>query len=173
MFKPELRKAFLAKRKLVASSAASLEICKKATELQHYTNAKNLMVYLPSNAEVDTSFLIAKAFKDGKTVCVPKVLNDTDMECVALHANSLKKGAFNLWESSGEVVLPDIVFVPGVAFDKKHNRLGYGKGYYDRYLDGKKCITVGLGFSCQVAESIPTEAHDRTLDYIITENEVF
>ena len=73
-------------------------------------------------------------------------------------------------------VYPDILFVPSVAFDKQLNRLGYGGGYYDRYIQKiskiKKIVKVGLAFSYQRLKIIPTKMHDKKLDIIITEKNI-
>ena len=73
-------------------------------------------------------------------------------------------------------VYPDILFVPLVAFDKKLNRLGYGGGFYDRYIQKiskkKKVVKVGLAFSFQKLKAIPTNKHDKKLDIIITEKDI-
>ena len=76
----------------------------------------------------------------------------------------------------GKKIYPDIIFVPLVAYDDDLNRLGYGGGFYDRYIDKiekyKKIIKIGLAFSCQKLNRVPTTYYDRKLDIIITEKEI-
>lgn len=76
----------------------------------------------------------------------------------------------NTWlDQPYHVVEPDWLFVPGVAFDLKGARLGRGKGYYDRFLEEKDCLTVALAWSEQIVEKVPVEKHDIHMDFIITE----
>ena len=79
--------------------------------------------------------------------------------------------------SSSKKVNPDIIFIPLVAFDRNLNRLGYGGGFYDRYLEKirkiKKTVNIGLAFSHQRVKKIPISKFDKKLDYIITEKEIF
>ena len=75
------------------------------------------------------------------------------------------------------IVYPDVVLIPMVAFDKKKNRLGYGGGYYDRYIssleDNYRIIKIGIGFSFQKINNLPTNKYDKKLDFIITEKGSF
>jgi 5-formyltetrahydrofolate cyclo-ligase len=77
---------------------------------------------------------------------------------------------------SKKICYPDILFVPLVGYDSEFNRLGYGGGFYDRYIDKiekyKKIIKIGLAFSCQKLNKVPTTYYDRKLDFIITEKEI-
>lgn len=170
MLKNQLRKEALLRRKKAFSYLTSAEICKRATELSEFKNAKTIMVYLNSKSEVDTSFLIAEAQRQGKKICTPIVLNDKDMKAAILDGSGLILGAFGIWEPKGNFVDDiDLIFVPGVVFDKERNRIGYGKGYYDRFLQHTKATTIGLAFSCQIVPYILAEQHDKRLDMIITE----
>ncbi len=170
MSKAQLRREFLAKRKAFANRQTSISICKSATCLPAFVHAKTIMLYLASNYEVDTSFLIAESRRLGKRICAPRVLNQTDMDVALIDDSGFQRGAFGIWEPKGEPVEDvDIIFVPGVAFDKSGNRLGYGKGYYDRFLEGRHAMSVGIAYACQIAEELPTDAHDKRLDMILTE----
>ena len=78
--------------------------------------------------------------------------------------------------TSDKMVVPNILLVPLVAFDKKYNRIGYGGGFYDRYIEKiekiKKVIKIGLAFSCQKLKNIPINQYDKKLDFIVTEKEI-
>lgn len=170
MLKDKHRKEVMLLRKKAFSYSLSAKICKKAIELQAFKNAKSIMIYLSSKSEVDTSFLIAEALRRGKRLCSPRVLNDKDMEAIVFDGNGLKRGAYGIWEPNGISATDiDLIFVPGVVFDKNKNRIGYGKGYYDRFLQNINATTIGLGFSCQIIPEIPAELHDKKLDLIVTE----
>ncbi|WP_372655646.1 5-formyltetrahydrofolate cyclo-ligase [Halobacteriovorax sp.] len=73
---------------------------------------------------------------------------------------------------SNKIVQPDILLVPGLAFGREGQRLGRGRGYYDRYLENYKCITIGLGFNDQLITEIPMEEHDCHLNWVVTDSEV-
>ena len=79
--------------------------------------------------------------------------------------------------TSSELVFPDVIIVPIVAFDKHKYRIGYGGGYYDRYLkkiyNKKKCLTIGFAFSFQKIKKVPVNKYDRKLDMILTERSFF
>ena len=89
----------------------------------------------------------------------------------------LKKGSYDILEPQGEdlrdLSVIDLVIVPGVSFDKKGNRLGRGKGYYDRLLKNIKAVKIGICYNFQRADKIPADEHDVPLDGIICENEIF
>ena len=170
MLKDKLRKEALLRRKNAFSFSTSAEICKRATELPVFKNAKTIMVYLNSKSEVDTSLLIAEAMRQGKNVCSPVVLNATDMKAAILDGSGLVRGAFGIWEPNGHFVDDiDLIFVPGVVFDCERNRIGYGKGYYDRFLKNNEAPSIALAFSCQIVPNVPAEPHDKRPDMILTE----
>lgn len=174
MPKATLRKEMLQQRRLFASTEKSERICEKALLLPAVQNAKNVMVYLPSKGEVDTALLIALLLREGKNVSAPRVISDIEMEAAFIDANGFRKGAFGIWEPLGKRAEQiDVIFVPGVAFDEKRNRIGYGKGYYDRFLSLHPALTVGLAYSFQLVPALPTEAHDKPLDIILTEEAVY
>ena len=83
----------------------------------------------------------------------------------------LVKGSFTVLEppSSEPLVIPDLIFVPLLAFDKEGHRLGYGQGHFDKYLHQHKVITIGVGFSGQEVDQIPRQPHDFALEYLLTE----
>lgn len=76
-------------------------------------------------------------------------------------------------EEKAEEVVPDILLVPGLSFSLKGERLGRGKGFYDRYLERFKGIKVGICYECQICKELPTEAHDQKVNFIITEKNIY
>ncbi len=119
-----------------------------------YKNAKYISVYVPRNDEIDTTYILNDKSKECFT---PKIINDTDM--IMVNKNGIICDVF------------DLIIVPGITFNKKGDRLGRGKGYYDRFLLNKVCPTVGLCFIDQLVDNIPVENHDMRLSYVISPNE--
>jgi len=132
-----------------------------------FRKAKTVMFYIAFDGEVDTQEMINKAQKLGKRVVVPVCRKDRTMRPCILHEGAkLKKGLYGIGEPTDKEYVSldtiDLVIVPAVAFDKKGNRLGRGKGYYDRFLkelpQGK--ISIGLAFDFQILPRIPVTAMD-------------
>ncbi len=155
-------------------------ITEKLLQLDCIKNAQTIMLYLDFNNEVATDLLITKLIESGKTVASPITLKEerklipsqiTDLE------NGIQYGAYNIREPKPEcspaidVKELDVVIVPAVAYDTKCFRLGYGGGFYDRFLENLKedAKTVGIAFDLQIFDEVPKESHDAQLDYIITE----
>jgi len=159
--------------------ALSLQICKRIEELPLYKKAKNIAFYFAKNKEVSLEYLIGKAFLEGKKVFLPKTwLKDKTLSFHQIFSFSdLKPGPFGLLEPSSEnpkLEAKDfeIIFVPGIAFDLKKGRIGYGGGFYDRILKNISAFKIGVAFSFQIFEELPLEKHDQRVDLIITENEI-
>ncbi len=140
---------------------------------------RNIHLYYPINNEVCTIKLIQKLWKAGIDVIMPR----TDFSGKRLRHYlvsdfaQLEKTSFNMLEPSAALreftADIDIVLVPGIVFDQKLNRMGYGGGYYDRFLADSTALRVAPAYEFQVRESIPTEAHDIQMDYIITERRTY
>ena len=138
-------------------------------------DAKTIVAYYSLPDEVDTHSLIDELLADGKTVYLPKVVSDEDMVlCRYTGVESLKEGAFGIMEpvgaqtSADEVI--DVVLVPGMAFDGDGNRLGRGKGYYDRFLKSlsyPRPQLIGVCFDFQKADVVPTEPTDVKVDVVV------
>lgn len=139
--------------------------------LDEYKNAKCIMTYVSFNDEVDTFKIIDDAINKGKRVAVPKVLGDDMFASEINSLNDLEAGRFGILEpkSFKEISNIDICIVPGLAFDKKLNRLGYGKGYYDRFLAGLNVLKIGLCYIDSVLDEIPVYETDIAMDLIVTE----
>ena len=123
--------------------------------------------YQPLHNEADVSTL------KGKKLLFPKVIGEHEMEMV--DPCGFEEGAFSILEPIGTVVLPskiDVILVPLLAFDRKGNRLGYGKGYYDRYLQQFMGLKIGIAYAFQEVDFIETHQFDQSLDWIVTEQEV-
>ncbi len=108
------------------------------------------------------------------TLSFPKTEGESlRMKFLTAKLNELKKNGNLLEPVDGVEVVPDIIFVPGLLFTKKGERLGRGKGFYDRYLENFKGVVVGLSFEKQIVESIPLDSHDRVCNWLITEKNIY
>jgi 5-formyltetrahydrofolate cyclo-ligase len=158
----------------------SNEIHKHLFSLSEWNRANIVAVTVSSGREVDTFPIIKQAWSEKKTVVVPKCDPATNtMEFRSITSfNQLEKVFYGLKEpilsetSAVSKSQIDLILVPGISFDKNGYRLGYGGGYYDRYLVDYKNVTVSLAFSCQVIDEVPREAHDVAVSNLITEHGV-
>ncbi|MCF0148267.1 MAG: 5-formyltetrahydrofolate cyclo-ligase [Clostridium sp.] len=153
------------------------EIYKKLIDSELYLNANNIFIYMSFGKEIETKNIINKALKDKKKVYIPKIYKE-DKSMRAIRLKSLAE----LKENSMGILEPiddsdyinkekiDLIIVPGVVFDLSGNRIGYGGGYYDRYLEDIKAIRnkLVLAYDLQVIDFIDSEIHDIKFDYIIT-----
>lgn len=133
-------------------------------------------VYLPIGSEVDPKPLMTKLIEAGAQLALPCVQDDGSMVYRAYRrGDMLEQKAFGLLEPNAEVpeVNPTLVITPLLAFDRNGNRLGYGKGHYDRALtrlrEQGRVFVCGLAFFGQEVENVPAEAHDVPLDWVMTE----
>lgn len=157
----------------------SLLICDKLFTIDEIANAKIFFIYSNIQSEVETSCIIETLLDQGKTVALPRIEDlDTPM---ALHAidslNNLQSGPFGIPEPHHEdPVVPekdvDVAIIPGIAFDESGWRLGWGGGFYDRFLSKTSAISLGLAFEVQITDKLPIEMHDKQVDYIITEKRI-
>ena len=177
MNKQELRKKMLEIRNTIPLRAEkSKKILEKLEEHKAFTEAKSVLFYYNSRSEAETVPLIRK-YADLKKIYLPKVIDSAHF--VAIHFSEegkMNKSDFNIMEPEGNPFLgtPDLIIVPGVAFDKEKGRLGMGKGYYDRYLKNMiKVPKIALAFEEQMLESIPKEPYDVPVDIIITDKNIY
>ena len=159
-------------------------ITDKLLNLDCIKNAKNIMLYLDFNNEVKTDQLITKLISLRKTVAAPVTLKN-ERKLIPFKITNLKDGinigAYGIREPKKDpsnelnVEAIDILIVPAVAYDKDCYRLGYGGGFYDRFIEHLRddAITIGIAFDLQVFDSIPKENHDAQLNYVITENNMY
>ncbi len=188
--KKDFRKNFIEGR--IQLSPA--EICKKSAEifnrvytLTEYASAAVVLAYMSFGNEVMTRSFIERCFRDGKRVALPRVMsfNGKGRSLAVFEIRSINedlvpgfKGILEPDASVLEMLEPeavDLAVVPGVAFDKHCNRMGYGAGYYDRFLPQlrSECLKAGVAFDIQLAEQLPTDEFDFKLDMVITESRIF
>ena len=175
MTKEELRKLMLIKRKeIINKKELSMIIINRLLELDIYQKARIIALYNSMSDEVDTSYLINEALKN-RIVLLPRIINDK-MEFIMVNKDTLyDKSNLGVREPIGEEYDKeiDLIIVPGVAFDYHLNRLGFGKGYYDKYLSNNDLYKIGLAFSEQIVDNVLSNELDIPMDMIITENKVY
>lgn len=147
----------------------SAQICKKIIKCSYYKNAKSVMMYFPIKGEVLTDKIIKNALENDKILLAPKVMGDKMVPVIFNLSSPLRKGSFGVTEPLGEIYEGkiDLVIVPALAFDKSLNRIGFGKGYYDKFLKDKKCVKIGIGYDFQIVDKIPSSEHDVPMDILI------
>lgn len=184
--KSELRKRILNSRRGMPEqelAEKSEKIAKSLFGLPSFIQAQVIMFYIDFRNEVQTGEMIKELLKQGKRVVIPI----TDTKNIRLIPSELKdfpgdltSGTWGILEPKAEYVRPveaneiDFVVVPGVAFDEKGNRLGYGGGFYDRFLPQTKEGTIycALAFELQIQDEVYPEIHDQRVHYVVTEEQV-
>ena len=180
--KAETRKKLKAKRNSI-SNKSKLDFCiaQKLFSLDEYKNADKILVFVSLFDEIDTESIINSALSSGKTVAVPYCKNKFgEMEFYLINSlDELKTGTFGVREPDIEInkKLEDfeksIIIVPGLSFDRDGNRIGYGGGYYDRFLANYSGVSIGLCYGEMMFDSIPTDKYDIPVDIVVTDSEVF
>ena len=181
--KRELRKNILKKRNAIypADLMKKSELISRCIEMEsRFLRAKNVLLYYSFGSEVKTDYLLKKSLEMGKRVYYPKVTGD-DMDFYRVYsAGEFTSGFKGIMEpnEAGELFGLDsmdksIIIVPGTVFGRNGYRIGYGRGFYDRYLRRYKDIyKVGVCFSCQLIDNCPYDNLDVRLDEIVTDSEI-
>ncbi len=172
-----LKQQMLEKRSLLSKD----EISKKSSliknslfNLEQYKTSKAIMFFVSIGNEVNTHEMIKHALKD-KAVIIPKVLHHgIEPSVIISFDNLIAAGKFKIPEpiESMKIAYKNIgmVLVPGIAFDEHGHRIGYGLGYYDKFLRNvPKAVKIGLAFDFQIVDKAPIEPHDVPVDIIVTE----
>lgn len=181
--KSALRTGFKSKRSSMPENIKldmDSEIQSRLLTLRQYASCKTLFTYVSKDIEVDTFALIKAAWANGKRVAVPKCITDTgDMVFYYIKSpDDLELGAFGVMEPIEDkcVKVKDfskgLCIVPGLSFDAEGYRLGYGKGYYDRFLSKFGGDTVGLCYSNCIKWKLPHGYYDQPVDLIVTDRYV-
>ncbi|MBQ8782883.1 MAG: 5-formyltetrahydrofolate cyclo-ligase [Clostridia bacterium] len=171
--KAELRKKY----KDLRSSYNNKKSCENSfIRSDLYKNNNVFLIYASFGSEPETFDLIQKALDDKKTVYLPRVYKDTMTFYQIFNTEELVKGSFGIKEPVTGTVYDGskaVCIVPGLAFDKSGNRLGYGKGYYDRFLcNNPNLIKVGFCAKCCFAEEIFTQSNDIPMNYIFVDDSI-
>ena len=180
MDKAELRQSMLKKRLLMEPRdvcAMSGLITHTLLDLDCIQNASCVMAYCSYKNEPDLMGFVHALLDMGKHVALPYVTGDDSLIAVDYNYESvMKSNIYGIPEpvigNESENVEPDVVLVPGVAFGADLNRIGYGVGYFDRFLKESDALKVGICFDMQVVPSIKAEPHDVRMNIVVTEKRV-
>lgn len=186
MTKKDLRQTMLKKRENLSwleRQEKSRQINQQLFLLPAYRSAKTILTYLSTRKEPDTLPLLQKAWQQKKQVLVPvsQTVNKSLLLSKLENLEELTKGAYGIPEPKTEFWRPtqpdsvDLCLVPGLAFNRNGYRLGYGGGYFDRFLPNLRpdCLKVALAYDFQILDFIPKAEHDIPIDIIITESTTY
>ena len=175
--KKELRKEIRARKRDIPVNELremSRLACERLLAYERLSNASTVMMYYPLSDEVDVTPVIEQLAENGKTVVLPQVTGEATMVLRRYTGKAdLQEGAFGIMEPCGEIFSDyetiDVAIIPGMAFDRRGNRLGRGKGYYDRFLPllPARVYKIGICFPFQLLDDIPMEEHDIKMDTIL------
>ena len=179
--KNELRRFYRDKRKTLTDKTIKDElICECFLNSQLYKDSQTLLCYAALKDEINTDRIIEKALEDGKRVALPRCSDlNGNMDFYYIKSLSdLAVGAFGIREPDPDICekvrsFADCVcLVPALVFDESGYRLGYGKGFYDRFIKKFIFISVGLCYNEFLKDTLPVEEHDEAVDYIATESKI-
>ncbi len=161
---------------------ADVKVSRNLASFQPYLETELLYCYSSYNQELSTKSIIRQALLDGKKVALPKVEGENIRFYVITDVSQVSLGYQKIPEpKTKEFVVPTgkkaaLMLLPGLAFTKEGDRLGYGGGFYDRYLSSVEhgaLITCGLGYDFQVLRELPVEKCDQSIEYVMTPMEVY
>ena len=159
-----------------SSTAAQL----KLLSLDEYVRAECVALYAPAHNETDTALILADAFQAGKRVLYPAVCGHHMVFRRVEHVEALQEGTFGILEpcptgTDHQADEADLIVMPGVAFDQSGHRIGYGKGFYDRFLHHPGCTAhlIGLCHDFQLVDgALPADSHDIPMELVVTETRI-
>ena len=181
MTREEIRSEVRKKRKAVSGiqvAEMSLRICEKIVALPEYIRAKRVLCYAAMPDEVQTKGILWAIAHSGRELYLPVVRKGGGMDAVRVTEDTvMKPDPMGVEAPVSDDILPpealDLVLVPGIAFDRAGNRLGFGKGYFDRFLTRCRCPMVGLAYELQLVDAIQATPHDVPMSKIVTESAVY
>ena len=177
MTKSGQREKFLLMRKDLSAGERKerdKKICRKIFESDEYLKSEKLFAYYPVRGEIDLLPLTVRAMSDGKVTALPVIKEDKIIFCE--FDGESREGRFGIPEPTGGIVLPDektLCIVPGLGYDREKFRIGYGGGFYDRFLRAFTGVSLGAFYSEFYEERLPRDEYDIPLDIIITEKGIF
>lgn len=184
LIKKTIRKQILESRANLGKNSHNLysdRIINKLCESSFYKESKIIMTFISFGHEVNTHNFVKNSLNNNKRITVPITFPESNeiKPSEILDFDELEVGFYNILTPKEEFhrfIDPnevDLIIVPGLAFDRKGYRVGYGGGYYDRFLSKyPKATKIGLAFDLQMIDQVPRDEFDIAVDYIITENEI-
>jgi 5-formyltetrahydrofolate cyclo-ligase len=179
--KSQLREHCLAIRKSLGAemrAKASLTICDNLEGWRVFQQSQTILAYMPIKSEVDLTLLMKRLPQ--KTWVLPRIIPEEDHRMVfhAYDPDRLIHHHFGMAEPAPDspIIQPgeiELALVPGLAFDRRGCRLGYGGGYFDRFLEKFQGISAGIIFQALLLDAVPHTAHDIPMQWIVTEDELF
>lgn len=179
MNKEEIRKKVKEERNKLSEEFIDInskKIAEKLFNMDVYKKVESIYIYMNFEKEVSTKEIIIDSLNKGKKVAIPKIANEVMEFYYISNIEDVSIGYYGIEEPIGTKLAKEensLIIMPGVVFDKKKNRIGHGKGYYDKYLAKNRVENkIALAFDFQVLEEIPFENHDLIPDIIITEKTI-
>lgn len=183
--KKQIRKEILLMREAMDSKEVDLKsqlVFERLIATGIYKKSNNIFTYLNFRNEVKTNKIINHIMQNNKNIYIP-LCNTSIKEIIICKMDNwedVETGTFGILEPKpGTIKISnrkhiDLVIVPGIVFDIKGNRIGYGAGYYDKFFSSlkKEILKIGICYSFQIVKSLPASPHDIPMDYIITEKEI-
>ena len=154
---------------------ASKKIQKKLDKIFAFKNAKKIGVYYPIGSEIFTQDIIQELLSKGKEVFLPKVMGESMEFRKIIDFSSLEPGNFDIMEPKEECPVDnnlDVILVPTVGISQTGVRLGYGYGFYDRFLAKNKTVAISMTLEKQIIKNIPKSEHDIIMNWIVTEDKM-
>ncbi len=154
---------------------ASEKMQKRLKKINAFRDAQKIGVYYPIGSEILTQNIIQELLSYGKDVFLPKVIGKNIEFRKIIDFSSLEKGSFDIMEPRDDCQIDnslDVVLVPTVGISPTGVRLGYGHGFYDRFLSEHKTTTISLTLEKQIIKNIPKSEHDIIIDWIVTEDRI-
>ncbi len=174
MEKSEIRRKIKNLRNMLLErekESAAEEVFSQLEKTAAFIMAENILMYHSLPDELQTIKFLQK-WHDRKRFFLPRV-NGVNLDILPYEETRLELGSFHIEEPTGDNVADvddiELMIIPAVAFDRKGNRLGRGKGFYDRLLSTSKATKIGVGYEFQLFDSIPSEPHDVAMDMVITQ----
>ena len=174
--KNQIRSEYRNKRNSLEADRVKLlsgEICKRLIETELFKQAEDIYFYYPLGNEVNLLEAAREALKQGKRIGFPKTEGNDVLFYQVENLEDFTPGSFHVMEPVSDKLLTakkPLILTPGLVFDKQKNRMGYGKGYYDRYAASvPKAVKIGIAYEIQIAHNIPVDCYDVPMDYVLTE----
>ncbi len=183
--KDEIRAVYSEKRKAMDAAEKQRRdeaICRAAVSLVSFRYAEYVLLYAATAGEIDITPIAAEAMARGKKIAFPRCDKETHtmQYHIVTSLDALSPDAYNISEPPADAPIYDpksdlgsaVCFVPGLVYDKAGYRLGYGKGFYDRYLSGFSGCTIGVVYSDYILPTVPRGRYDVSVDILLTEKGV-